>query len=66
MANTMEAAMKEAIRYGTLVRVIDPQGSHQDGNGLVLHVLFDGQAFVQFDLYYRTYIHVDRLVTVEA
>ena len=58
--------MKEAIRYGTLVRVIDPQGAHQDGNGLVLHVLFDGQAFVQFDLYYKTYIHVDRLVTVEA
>jgi hypothetical protein len=66
MANTMEAGMKEAIRYGTLVRVRDPQGSHQDGNGLVLHVLPDGEAFVQFDLYYKTYIHVDRLVTVEA
>jgi len=66
MMTTVEAAVKEAIRYGTLVRVIDPQGSHQDGNGFVLHVLENGEAFVQFDLYYRTYIHVDRLEKVEV
>lgn len=58
--------MKEAIRYGTLVRVLDPQGSHQAGNALVLHVLPDGEAFVQFDLYYKTYIHTSRLQTVEV
>lgn len=62
----MEATVKEAIRYGAVVRVLDPQGSHQDGNGFVLHVLENGEAFVQFDLYYRAYIHVDRLEKVEV
>lgn len=58
--------MGTAINKNDLVRVIDPQGSHQDGNGYVLHILPDGEAFVQFSLYHKTYIHTSRLVAVEA